>query len=838
MNTGKSSTALIMVITLIFSSLMSIYFPDYSVTGADDYSIPVGANWTMDDVVANSGSTVTGKGDKYFIHGNLTIGYGATLTIKPGTTIIFDELTSIIINGALKAEGEENNWIAFTSGSSDPKPRDWNGLIFELRSITNTDSILRYVEITYSNYGVTCRSASPRIENSVITKSQVGIYGDSGSSPIIRDSEIKDNNFWGIRLNRAESEISNCTISENYFGIFSDRSSLNLADNVIENNDMFGILLKNEDTILLRNSIRFNGITSAGLYPGILAENSVLFSDSNEFEGNSHAGIELVNSSVQSINDKYTDNLIGINLTRESSLYADNNEIENSFEHGIRNFDSSLVLKNSNVTDNGWGDGSGNNLFTGIYLNNASGRFEWNYIMRNGFMGIALEGSNAELISNSIRDNNKDGIYCWYSSPRMMNNSFNNSRYNIFADKYSNPVVINFFGPEENFNVVDETGSITTGFTISGDFTDLNGNPLKDVQIKIVERIPALNIDRHILTSAPSDESGKVDWFTVLYGTIYHNRTVEFYALSKFFGSNEIEWGLTAIAVKSGYNDNPYPLGDVGPINIGGMMSRAPEINLTTPESEYSGTIKGTLKLEGTAHDSDSEIVAIYYRSDNNPWHEAEFNIVSGPGYTYEWRLELNTETLTTGGHTIQIKAAEMYHNSTPIEIAIDVDNPLGLTDSDGDSLKYADEIRYGTDPDKSDTDSDGLSDSIEIDSSDGNTTDPLNPDTDSDGINDGDEDRNHNGRVDAGETDPNNPDSDDDGVIDGSDDFPLDPTQSKAEFSENDRTYMIFSMIMVVCIVILSVLTVILLRKTRRLTTDEKKSKDADKKDKKSKNK
>lgn len=33
--------------------------------------------------------------------------------------------------------------------------------------------------------------------------------------------------------------------------------------------------------------------------------------------------------------------------------------------------------------------------------------------------------------------------------------------------------------------------------------------------------------------------------------------------------------------------------------------------------------------------------------------------------------------------------------------------------------------------------------------------TDPLNADTDGDGVKDGDEDKNHNGRVDAGETDP-----------------------------------------------------------------------------------
>ena len=38
-------------------------------------------------------------------------------------------------------------------------------------------------------------------------------------------------------------------------------------------------------------------------------------------------------------------------------------------------------------------------------------------------------------------------------------------------------------------------------------------------------------------------------------------------------------------------------------------------------------------------------------------------------------------------------------------------------------------------------------------------TTDPLNADSDNDHRKDGDEDRNHNGRMDPGETDPNSPD-------------------------------------------------------------------------------
>ncbi|MEK7167978.1 MAG: hypothetical protein AAB791_03180, partial [Patescibacteria group bacterium] len=58
-------------------------------------------------------------------------------------------------------------------------------------------------------------------------------------------------------------------------------------------------------------------------------------------------------------------------------------------------------------------------------------------------------------------------------------------------------------------------------------------------------------------------------------------------------------------------------------------------------------------------------------------------------------------------------------------------------TDSDGDGLTDEEEKALGTDPNKSDTDSDGLNDRAETMLF---KTSPLNPDTDDDGYLDGQE--------------------------------------------------------------------------------------------------
>ncbi|AKF83077.1 cell envelope biogenesis protein OmpA [Myxococcus fulvus 124B02] len=120
-----------------------------------------------------------------------------------------------------------------------------------------------------------------------------------------------------------------------------------------------------------------------------------------------------------------------------------------------------------------------------------------------------------------------------------------------------------------------------------------------------------------------------------------------------------------------------------------------------------------------------------------------------------------------------------------PLDDDSDDDGVLdGNEDKDHDGIVDPDE----TDPNKADTDGDGLQDGTELgitepqgtdtdatvfipDADPTTTTDPLNRDTDGGSVFDGNEDANHNGRVDPGETDPNvaadDLDSDLDGVPD-----------------------------------------------------------------------
>ena len=85
--------------------------------------------------------------------------------------------------------------------------------------------------------------------------------------------------------------------------------------------------------------------------------------------------------------------------------------------------------------------------------------------------------------------------------------------------------------------------------------------------------------------------------------------------------------------------------------------------------------------------------------------------------------------------------------------------------DTDGDGVNLVLEKKWGSNPDKTDTDEDGIDDATEIFLL---GTDPTLRDSDGDGIIDGLEDANRNGKTEMGETNPTKRDTDRDGLCDG----------------------------------------------------------------------
>jgi parallel beta-helix repeat protein len=432
------------------------------------------------------------------------------------------------------------------------------------------------------------------ILHSKIRNCHNGIYGNEEASPLILNSEIADNNFWGIRLNNAETEISNSTISNNYLGIFSQRSELMIADNSIENNTQNGLILRSEHSKLLRNKISSNGKLKSKLYAGLKVEDSELESVSNVFKDNSHAGVEQTNSTLYSLNDDFIANLVGLNITSNSRIYAFNIEIRNSLEHGIKSIGSELEITDSVIADNGWAEEIAGPFFTGIYINSGKGTLTGNTIISSGHMGIAFEDSTGYMEDCSIINSNLDGLYCWYSSPVIRNSSIENSkRYDIQADTGAHPIIINSSYNEADLKVTVPDASIKIGFTIGLKITDMNDSPVDGAIAVLIERSLIDGSDIILSTTESSTGEGIIQSMDIFDKMIYHNRTTFWYRWSDGSSQPGSSWTLHFRVSGENYSDYEERIVHNFSSDLRVQLNKQPEITLTTPSSEYSGTVQG-----------------------------------------------------------------------------------------------------------------------------------------------------------------------------------------------------------------------------------------------------
>ncbi|MGD8717493.1 MAG: right-handed parallel beta-helix repeat-containing protein [Candidatus Zixiibacteriota bacterium] len=172
------------------------------------------------------------SGSPYYVHGDVAILNGATLTIQAGVEVKFYEVKGtggyedgaeiVVRNGALVAEGSEGLPVKFTSANSVKKMGDWGAIVVE----SQNQIILNNAVVEYATNGVRFY--------------RTGVNGSSRSS------------FEG-------TVIRNCLNN----GVLVDRSHVNLYHVSIENNGENGIkALAGTSTV----TVNYSDICSNGMY--------------------------------------------------------------------------------------------------------------------------------------------------------------------------------------------------------------------------------------------------------------------------------------------------------------------------------------------------------------------------------------------------------------------------------------------------------------------------------------------------------------------------------------------------------------------------------------------
>jgi hypothetical protein len=178
---------------LLFIIISSHIFAQYTTPNT-------GVNWNLDDLVTNSGGTVTGAFPNYAIINKITVSANDRIYINPGTTVMFSGSASgFEIYGKFLAVGTVTDSIVFSSATQDSTGGTFNGFYFRDTAV-DTACVIRYARIEYAYYGLRCLEASPTLTNSYLWKCRRGANLSSNSHPIISNNRIERSYEYGITM--------------------------------------------------------------------------------------------------------------------------------------------------------------------------------------------------------------------------------------------------------------------------------------------------------------------------------------------------------------------------------------------------------------------------------------------------------------------------------------------------------------------------------------------------------------------------------------------------------------------------------------------------------------
>jgi len=181
----------------------------------------------------------------YLITGNVRVLESARVIIQPGVQIEMARGTQFLVEGRISVMGTQDKKVVIKSAEPAPAAGDWQGLILENKPKVPGDK-LEYLEIQHADIGIHIKTgmdekinyctiinnvigikienqSNPEIYHCTIKyNTQYGIestnsfFGLTQNRPIIKKSDISENNWDGIRTsNRGLESIDRCKINKN-----------------------------------------------------------------------------------------------------------------------------------------------------------------------------------------------------------------------------------------------------------------------------------------------------------------------------------------------------------------------------------------------------------------------------------------------------------------------------------------------------------------------------------------------------------------------------------------------------------------------------------------------
>ena len=188
---------------------------------------------TYSDSIIHQDMTWSGT---VIIKGVFVVGRSATLTIQPGTTILFHKIDSnndnigdaeIRVLGRIVAEGSKGKPIVFRSAEDKPAPMDWSYVLIFASAESNS---LKYCVFRDAFTGLQVHFSTASVSDSIFINNNEGLrFGRA--KLVIKHNLVKENNI-GIRFTRMEGpvELTGNTVTNNRIGVFLVPSSQQIID--------------------------------------------------------------------------------------------------------------------------------------------------------------------------------------------------------------------------------------------------------------------------------------------------------------------------------------------------------------------------------------------------------------------------------------------------------------------------------------------------------------------------------------------------------------------------------------------------------------------------------
>ncbi|GIV33437.1 MAG: hypothetical protein KatS3mg031_0972 [Chitinophagales bacterium] len=240
---------------------------------------PAGKDTITLEGFINENKTLTA--DKvYLVKFNVKVGKAARLTVNPGTHIVFDPATSIVLEGGLTITGAPNNFVELTSRNPNTPG---NGIV--VRGTEGGDITIRYA--WFKNLNIPLRFESEWYRKNVTIEKNVFTELFTGESNVLITSPVMPYDATGESV--CNFSFSYNAFYDNWGSIFIENFEDNVLkltfnNNLITNNVVYGI-----DIGIPSNTPVF------GLYDAIGAEYKM------KMENNSIFGNYQVNSSTDTI---------------------------------------------------------------------------------------------------------------------------------------------------------------------------------------------------------------------------------------------------------------------------------------------------------------------------------------------------------------------------------------------------------------------------------------------------------------------------------------------------------------------------------------------------------